>query len=118
MYVVGDPGTSVSWNGVKRYAVETVWLQAMVAECPMLMSGTPSRLPPVTSSLPGSNRCEFLMRSAPLHEKFGLPSSRPPPVVVPYDPTEIAMLPMVRVTSFYLSPSDDSSGSSIGIGAD
>src|SRR6266576_911052 len=47
-YDVGSPGTSVSWYGVNRNAVETVWLHAMVAVWTMLMSGTPYSPTPVT----------------------------------------------------------------------
>src|SRR5262249_7811191 len=37
-YSVGCPGTRVSWNGVNRNAVDTVWLQATDALCPMRIS--------------------------------------------------------------------------------
>src|SRR5213593_1023127 len=47
-YDVGSPGTSVSWYGVNRNAVETVWLHATVAVWPMLMAGTPYSPTPVT----------------------------------------------------------------------
>src|SRR3954454_5431606 len=53
MYVVGEPGTSWSSNGVKRNAVDTVWLHAMLSVWPMLTAGTPNRLPPTTLSLLG-----------------------------------------------------------------
>src|SRR5437667_398197 len=49
-YDVGSPGTSVSWYGVNRNAVETVWLHATVAVWPMLMAGTPYSPTPVTLS--------------------------------------------------------------------
>jgi len=52
-YVVGDPGTSFSSIGVNRNAVETVWLQARPRVWPMSTTGTPKRLPPETSILPG-----------------------------------------------------------------
>src|SRR5688572_10579078 len=58
-YVVGLPGTRVSWKGVNRNAVLTVWLHAMCAVWPMRTSGTPSRLPPVTSMRPGTVRCAW-----------------------------------------------------------
>src|SRR4051812_1722427 len=41
-YEVGFPGTSVSWYGVNRNAVETVWLHASVALCPISTIGTPN----------------------------------------------------------------------------
>src|SRR5207244_2280647 len=47
-YDVGSPGTSVSWYGVNRNAVETVWLHATVAVWPMLLAGTPYSPTPVT----------------------------------------------------------------------
>jgi hypothetical protein len=58
-YVVGEPGTSVSSNGVKRNAVETVWLHASPRVWPMSTTGTPKRLPPETSILPGIVRCAW-----------------------------------------------------------
>ena len=57
LQVVGEPGTSLSSKPVKRRAVETVWLQASPRVKPMLISGTPSRLAPATSSLPGMVSC-------------------------------------------------------------
>src|SRR3954452_16906045 len=49
-YVVGEPGTSVSWYGVKRNAVETVWLQAMLRVLPISTTGTPNTEAPSTFS--------------------------------------------------------------------
>ena len=51
---MGEPGTSVSWYGVKRYAVETVWLHAIVLVLPISTSGTPNREAPCTFASPGT----------------------------------------------------------------
>jgi hypothetical protein len=56
-YVVGEPGASVSSNGVKRNAVDTVWLHAKFCVLPMSTIGTPNSDPPCTSTLPGIVRC-------------------------------------------------------------
>ena len=58
-YSVGCPGTRVSWNGVNRNAVDTVWLQATDALCPMRISGTPYSEAPVTLILPGMVSCAW-----------------------------------------------------------
>ena len=56
---MGEPGTSVSWYGVNRYAVETVWLHAIVRVWPISTSGTPNSDAPCTFSLPGIVRCAW-----------------------------------------------------------
>ena len=56
---MGEPGTSFSSNGVKRRAVETVWLQARFFVWPISTIGTPNSEPPATSALPGIVRCDW-----------------------------------------------------------
>jgi hypothetical protein len=56
---VGDPGTSVSWYGVKRNAVETVWLHAIRFVLPIRMSGTPISDAPCALALPGIVICAW-----------------------------------------------------------
>ena len=80
--MVGEPGTSFSSNGVKRYAVETVWLQARWSVWPMITIGTPNRLAPLTFTLPGIVSCDSKKRSEPSHGKCGLPSTIPRPLSV------------------------------------
>ena len=58
-YAVGSPGTSFSSNGVKRRAVETVWLHASDFVWPISTIGTPNRLAPATSTLPGIVRWDW-----------------------------------------------------------
>jgi hypothetical protein len=55
-YVVPGPTVLYSY-GVKRYAVDTVWLQATLSFHPMLTTGEPIRDAPATSYLPGMVRC-------------------------------------------------------------
>jgi hypothetical protein len=56
---VGEPGTSLSSNGVKRNAVETVWLQARLRVRPIRISGTPNSDAAATLISPGIVRCEW-----------------------------------------------------------
>ena len=56
---MGEPGTSFSSNGVNRRAVDTVWLHARRWVCPMSTIGTPNRLAPATSALPGIVRWDW-----------------------------------------------------------
>ena len=58
-YSVGWPLTSVSWNGVNRNAVDTVWLHATDALWPMRISGTPYSDAPVTLIWPGMVSCAW-----------------------------------------------------------
>jgi hypothetical protein len=57
--VVGEPGMSVSWNGVKRNAVDTVWLHAIHELWPINTTGTPNSDAPSTFSFPGMVSCAW-----------------------------------------------------------
>ena len=81
---------------MNRNAVDTVWLQATDALCPMRISGTPYSDAPVTLILPGMVSCDWKNRSVPSHGKCGLPSSRPRWSLVPAEPIATALLPMLR----------------------
>ena len=61
-YLVGSPGRIRYSYGVKRNAVETVWLQATFWLKPMLTTGDPSRAAPATSYSPGMVRCAWANR--------------------------------------------------------
>ena len=56
---MGEPGTSLSSNGVKRNAVETVWLHARLRVRPIRISGTPNSDAPATSASPGTVICAW-----------------------------------------------------------
>ena len=56
------PGTVLYSYGVKRYAVETVWLQATSLFHPMLTTGEPISPAPATSYFPGMVRWNWVNR--------------------------------------------------------
>ena len=60
-YVVPGPTVLYSY-GVKRYAVETVWLHATLLFQPMFTTGEPISEAPATSYLPGMLRCCWVNR--------------------------------------------------------
>ena len=111
---MGLPGTSVSWKGVKRNDVETVWDQAWWAVWPMRTIGTPSSEPPETLSLPGIVSCAWKNRSEPSHGKCGLPSSMPRLFCVASLPSATALEPIARPLNSLARPS--ASCSLLGIG--
>ena len=74
-YSVGRPRRRSSSYGVKRRAVETVWLHATPRVKPRLTTGTPWSAAPITFSLPGIVRCTSYQRSEPCHGKCVLLSS-------------------------------------------
>src|SRR5581483_1701404 len=92
-YCVGFSGLTISWYRVKRYAVETVWLQAKWSLKPMLITGTPYSEEPSMAATPGTVSWAMYRRSVPLQGKCGLPSTIGTPVCVACGPSAYMLLP-------------------------